>query len=130
MTDLESLILTEARRQSVKPNAAAVRQAGIDLAGATLNSDGLVSLPGRGSISVADYTRSLRAAMPESFTAIGADTPDTKPAGTTLTEIMRQELEATRQQRRLPSDWRETRSRYAEGSVTGQHLAERERTWR
>jgi hypothetical protein len=60
MQDLEFLILTEARRQGVKPNADAVRQAGIDLAGSALTEQGLILMPGKGAISPADYVRSLR----------------------------------------------------------------------
>ncbi len=114
MTDIEDLILKEARRQGVMPNADAVRQAGIDLAGAVLTGDGLISLPGRGAISPADFTRSLRRAMPNGFVSI-ADRPatsDERRSGETMTDFMRRQVEAGRKQLQLPDDWEQVRSRY------------------
>lgn len=74
MTDhLETLILTEANRQGIQPNADAMRQAAICLAGASLTSQGLISLPNVGTISPADLVGDLRNRMPESFTAISDD---------------------------------------------------------
>jgi hypothetical protein len=99
MQDLEFLILTEARRQGVKPNADAVRQAGIDLAGSALTEQGLILMPGKGAISPADFVRSLRNRLPEAFGSID-DKPAGKPAK--LTERMRAEIAASRK-RPLPS---------------------------
>jgi hypothetical protein len=83
----------------------------------------------KGSLSLSDLVRSLHIEMPGAFQSLDADKPTNKPAGT-MTERMRQEIDSTRQQRRLPDDWRETRARYAAGTITAQHLAEREENWK
>jgi len=78
MTDhLETLILSEANRLGIQPNADAMRKAAVDLAGSVTTSDGLISIPGKGSISAGDFVRSLHAQMPEAF----AKPPATKPSG-------------------------------------------------
>ncbi|MCK1658542.1 hypothetical protein [Bradyrhizobium sp. 151] len=116
---LESLILTEARRQNLQPNADAVRQAAIDLAGASLTSQNLIHLPGKGSISPADYIRSLRDQMPEGFGSIDNKAPSARDAGN-LTERYRAEIAASRKQSRI------TEADLARFSgVTRQHLEER-----
>ncbi|GMO36657.1 hypothetical protein [Bradyrhizobium ottawaense] len=113
---LESLILTEARRQNLLPNADAVRQAAIDLAGASLTPQNLIHLPGIGSISPADYIRSLRDQMPEGFCSIDSESHTAKPSNS-LTERYRAEIAASRKQ--SPIDL----ARYT--GVTRQHLEER-----
>ncbi|MFB6418216.1 MULTISPECIES: hypothetical protein [Bradyrhizobium] len=95
MTDLESLILTEANRQGCQPDQHAIRQAGVDLAGAILTSQGLIHLPGLGAISVADFTRSLRARMPKAFSTIDDGKPE---AALTVSEL--------RRKRPLDAAWR------------------------
>jgi hypothetical protein len=121
MTDhLESLILTEARRQGIQPNADAVRKAAVDLAGASLTAQNLIHLPGKGSISPADFVRSLHNQTPESFTSI--DDKPAKPAGN-LTESMRQEISASRKQS-IPADWQSVRSRYSPDSLTARYMEE------
>ncbi|MGY3511282.1 hypothetical protein [Bradyrhizobium lupini] len=114
---LESLILTEARRQNLLPNADAVRQAAIDLAGASLTPQNLIHLPGKGSISPADYIRSLRDQMPEGF--IDSAGPTAKAAGN-LTEQYRAEIAASRKHSRITEA---DLARYS--GVTRQHLEER-----
>lgn len=94
---LESLILTEARRQNLRPNADAVRQAAIDLAGASLTPQKLIHLPGKGSISAADYIRSLRDQMPGGFGSIDSESPTAKPSDS-LTERYKTEIAASRKQ--------------------------------
>ncbi|MHC2337875.1 hypothetical protein [Bradyrhizobium sp. USDA 4454] len=124
MTDhLEDLIAKEARRQGHQPNQDAIRQAGIDLAGAAMTSQGLIHLPGRGAISPADFVRSLRSTMPAAFTPA----TDNKPTGN-LTDEMRREVASNRRERALPADWL-ARRQNATG-VTLEHMAERERDWR
>jgi hypothetical protein len=119
MTDhLEDLILAEARRQGYRPNAEAMRQAAIDLAGSTLNGQNLITMPGRGSISPADFVRSLRSLMPSAFSKVGEKPSDDKPAGKTLTEFMREQIEGSRKQIPLPDDFDRVRNRYAVGSLT------------
>jgi hypothetical protein len=95
-----------------------------------LNGQNLIVLPGKGSLSPADLVCSLRISMPESFSEIGADKPNTKPAGNNLTESMRLEIAATRQAPRLPDDWRQVRAKYDANSVTGRMLAQREAEWK
>ena len=119
MTDLESLIITEAHRQGCQPDQHAIRQAGIDLAGASLTSQGLIRLPGLGAISAADFTRSLRARMPEAFSAID-DKPEL-PAGN-LTSAMMAEVAASRKQARITDA---DLDRFT--GVTRQHMEERRR---
>jgi hypothetical protein len=127
MTDLEDLVVKEATRLGCRVSQDAIRQAGIDLAGAAMTSQGLIHLPGRGSISPADFTRSLRQRMPACFSEIGAYKADAKPAST-LTEAMIREVEATRQARRLPDDWQAVRSKAT--GITAEHMAEREGNWK
>jgi hypothetical protein len=120
---IENLVMTETARQGVKPNAEAVQKAAIELAGATMVG-GLIYLPGRGTISPADFVRSLRASMPEAFGGL-EDKHDTKQSSN-LTERYRAEIEATRSKRRLPEGWAQTRAKYGKDTLTGRMLAERE----
>lgn len=80
------------RKAGFQPNAGAVRSAAIELAGGVLTDQGLIVLPGKGSISPADFARSLRNQMPEAF---GALSNDAKPSGN-LTADMRREIAARR----------------------------------
>lgn len=127
MTDVETLIIKEADRQGRRANQDAIRQAGVDLAGASLTSQGLINLPGRGCISPADFVRDLHSRMPEAF-AVVADEGTSEATEGNLTERMRQEVAATRRQRALPSDWLAVRSKAT--GITAQHMAERERNWK
>ncbi|MHC2841708.1 hypothetical protein [Bradyrhizobium diazoefficiens] len=117
MADLESLILTEAHRQGCQPDQHAIRQASIDLAGAVLTSQGLIHLPGLGAISAADFTRSLRARMPEAFSTI--DDKPQRPAGN-LTAAMMAEVAASRKQARITDA---DLARFS--GVTREHIEER-----
>jgi hypothetical protein len=113
MTDhLEDLILTEARRQGIKASEAAVRQAACDLAGSNLIAQGLIAMPGKGTISTADFVRSLRNHMPQAFVPVTDKpaTPEERRSGETLTDFMRRQVEAGRK-RPLPDDWDQIRSR-------------------
>jgi hypothetical protein len=127
MTDLETLIMKAADRQGRRANRDAIRQAGVELAGASLTSQGLINLPGRGCISPADFVRDLHNRMPEAF-AIIADEGTSEATAGNLTERMRQEVAASRRQRALPSDWLAVRSKAT--GITAQHMAERERNWK
>jgi hypothetical protein len=128
MTDhLEDMVLMEARRQGYQPDQHAMRQSAIDLAGSVMTGDGLIAMPGRGSISPADFVRWLRNAMPMAFSALDDDKlqaealSDGRPAGGTLTDRMRAEVNANRK-RSMPTDWKQVRSKYAAGSVTAEHM--------
>src|SRR3954447_9381346 len=104
MTDhLETLILTEARRQGFQPDQHAMQKAAVDLCGASL-TQGLIHLPNVGTISPADFVRSLRNSIPESFgnlddKPVGALSDD-RPAGT-ITERYLAEIAASRKQARI-----------------------------
>lgn len=123
---IENLIMAETARQGVKPNAEAVQKAVIELAGAALTTGGLIHLPGRGTISPADFVRSLRASMPEAFAGLEHKS-DTNQAGS-LTERYRAEIAANPSKRALPTDWLAVRSKAT--GITSQHMAERERNWK
>lgn len=127
---LEDLFVAECRRQGHHPDADAMGQVAVILAGSSLNDQNLIVMPGKGSLSPADLVRSLRGSMPESFSEICADKPDAQPAGRTLTERYRAEIEASRLKRSLPSDWQQVRAKYDANSVTSQHLREREAEWK
>lgn len=104
MTDhLEDLIAKEANRQGIRINADGLRQATVDLAGSVLTGDGLIAIPSLGSISAADFVRSLHSQAPESFAPLNADTP-AKPVdhtGSTLTQRYAAEIAANRGKRRI-----------------------------
>lgn len=131
MTDLEDLIVKEARQQGHQPDQRAVMQAGIDLAGAILTAEGLIHLPGRGVIAPADFVRSLRSTMPAAFSPVTDDKPATtsneRRSGETRTAHMRRLIEAGRKQPRMPDDWDSVRQRYAAGTTTAAHMQEIER---
>lgn len=128
---LEDLFVAECRRQGHQPNDKIMRELAVILAGSTLNGQSLIVMPGKGSLSIRDLANSLRTAMPESFTAVSADQPKAKPpAGATLTECMRLEIEATRRRRPLPEDWRIVRDRYAPDTLTAKMMASREASWK
>lgn len=121
MTDLETLIMKAADRQGRRANQDAIRQAGVELAGASLTSQGLINLPGRGCISPADFVRDLHSRMPEVFGSIDSDAPTARAAGT-LTERYRAEIAASRKQGNI------TEADIAKYSgITRQHLEERYR---
>ncbi|WP_065753000.1 hypothetical protein [Bradyrhizobium paxllaeri] len=120
---LEDLILTEARRQGIQPNADAMRKAAIDLAGSVMTSDGLIALPGRGSITTADFVRSLQKQMPEAFGTLNEGKPAIKPSGN-LTADMKAELESSRRKQSMPADWGSVRARYSPDSLTARYMEE------
>jgi hypothetical protein len=127
MTDhLENLILSEAKRLGFQPNAEAMRQAAIDLAGSILTDHSMIHMPGVGSIAPADFVRDLRSRMPNSF-ASRAHEYETETTGN-LTDAMRQEVAASRRQRALPTDWLALRSKAT--GITAEHMLERERSWK
>lgn len=128
MTDIESLVMTEAHRQGFQPDQHAVRQAGVDLAGAVLTNQGLINMPGRGCISPADFVRSLRNTMPAAFTPVSDDkqttATDERRSGETLTAHMTRLVEASRKPARMPDDWQQVRARYGDNTTTSKHMAQ------
>jgi hypothetical protein len=89
-----------------------VRQAGIDLAGSSLTAQGLIAMPGKGTLSTADFVRSLRNTMPQAFVPV-IDKPATsegRRSGETLTSYMRREVESGLK-RPLPEDWDQIRTK-------------------
>lgn len=121
MTDLEDRFVAECRRQGFQPDQHAMQKAAINFCGAKLTSQGLIHLPNVGTISPADFVRSLHSQTPESFAAL-QDQPSIKPA-TNLTEGMRQEVAASRK-RSLPDDFQSVRARYSADSITGKMMDE------
>lgn len=129
MTDhLEALIQTEAHRQGYQPNAEAMMQAAVDLAGSSLTNQGLIHMPGRGSISPADFVRDLQGRMPGAFACLADQRRSGIETKGNLTEQMREEVAAGRRQQGLPSDWLAVRSKAT--GATAAHMAERERNWK
>ncbi|WP_316158585.1 MULTISPECIES: hypothetical protein [unclassified Bradyrhizobium] len=124
MTDLENLIVVEARKLGFAVTADAVMQSAIDLAGGGMTEQGYISLPGKGVLSPSNYVSALRAAMPTAFRPLDAEPEATPPGNLTLTEAMRREVAATRRKAALPDDWNAVRERYAAGSVTRKHMDE------
>ena len=118
---LESMILTEARRLGFQPDQHAMQKAAVDLCGASLTSQGLIHLPNVGTISPADFVRSLRNQMPEGFGSIDNENPTAKAAGT-LTERYRAEITASRKHARITDA---DLARYT--GITRQHMEERQR---
>ncbi|MCP3400493.1 hypothetical protein [Bradyrhizobium sp. CCGB20] len=128
MTDLfEELIASEAVRQGFTMNSEAMRTAVVDLCGSSLTEDRMFHMPGRGSISMADFVLDLRGRMPNAFVSL-VDERQTEATTGNLTEQMRQEVAANRRQRALPSDWLALRSKAT--GTTAAHMAERERNWK
>lgn len=127
MTDhLENLILSEAKRLGLQPNAEAMRQAALDLAGSVLTDFSMIHMPGLGSIAPADFVRDLRSRMPSAFA--GLDNERKVEVTGNMTHRMREEVAASRRNRALPTDWLTVRSK-VEG-ITAEHMAERERSWK
>lgn len=127
MTDhLENLILSEAKRLGFEPNADAMRQAAIDLAGSALTSQNMIHMPGLGSIAPADFVRDLRSRMPGAFVGLDDREAERKPGN--LTSQMREEVAAGRRQRALPGDWSAIRSKVT--GVSAAHMDERQRNWK
>jgi hypothetical protein len=123
MTDLEDLIVAEARKLGFAVSSDAVMQSAIDLAGAVLTPQGLLALPGKGTLAPADYARALRAAMPTAFKPLDADRSEATPAGN-MTEWMCRQVAATRRKTPLPEDWHRARGQYADSSLTARMMDE------
>jgi hypothetical protein len=125
MTDLEDRFVAECRRQGVQPDQHAMQKAAVDLCNASLTPEGLIRLP-IGTISPADFVRSLHSQTPESFAALDDKPPAIKPSGN-LTADMKAEIAATRRKQSVPDDWHSVRSRYSADSVTGRMMDEVQR---
>ena len=121
MQEIEDAFVSECRKQGLQPASGAMIAAAVDLAGSVMTDDGLMVLPGKGSLRPGDYVRTLRDRMPEAFGRLNDQSND-RPAGN-LTERMRVEVAAGRE-RRLPSDWDSVRKRYAAGSTTAAMMDE------
>jgi hypothetical protein len=118
---LETLIVSEANRLGIQPSAEAMQRAAIDLAGSVMTSDGLISIPGLGSISAGDFVRSLHGQMPEAFQAL--DAKSAKPVGS-LTARMMREVEANRRKKSPSEDWQQVRGKYDASSLTARYMEE------
>jgi hypothetical protein len=118
-TRLEDLFVAECRRQGHQPSADAVRQAAVELCGSAITTEGLIRIPGKGTISPVDFVRSLRNHVPEAFGKIDVE----QPQHGNLTERMRLEVAASRNPS-VPADWQQVRKRYATDSLTGRMMDE------
>ena len=105
VTGLEDLIISTSRQLGVHPNANAMTQVALDLAGSTV-IDGMIVIVDKGSLRPRTYVESLRASMPSGFAPI--DTP-TLPLGN-LTDQWRREI-AENISKALPAEWDNVRSR-------------------
>lgn len=87
MTDaIEDTIVSAARAKGYSINSATMILAAIDLAGSTLVGN-LITIPGKGSLSVADYIRDLHDRAPSGFSRL--QQPDQPDANRTVTEMRR-----------------------------------------
>lgn len=114
---IEAAFIRECERQGIKPDAAAVQRAFVDLAGRTATLDGtiMVHMPEHDrSLSLPSYVYLLRATMPpDAFATVEEASNHQQPATikpSNLTEQMRQMI-AEQRSRRVPDDWEERRAR-------------------
>ncbi|WP_027544865.1 hypothetical protein [Bradyrhizobium sp. WSM2254] len=83
---IEDAVLSAARARGYALNSATMATVAIDLAGSTLDGD-LISVPGKGSLSVQDYLRDLHDRAPSGFSR--PQQPDKPNAERTITEMRR-----------------------------------------
>ncbi|MGY3342037.1 MULTISPECIES: hypothetical protein [unclassified Bradyrhizobium] len=82
---IEDAVVSAARAKGYALNSATMATVAIDLAGSTLDGD-LISVPGKGSLSVQDYLRDLHDRAPSGFSRLQQDKPDVER---TVTEMRR-----------------------------------------
>ncbi|MHC2621540.1 hypothetical protein ACVIW2_003572 [Bradyrhizobium huanghuaihaiense] len=87
MTDrIEDAIISAARAKGYSLNSATMTTVAIDLAGSTMDGD-LITVPGKGSLSVQDYLRDLHGRAPSGFSRLHH--PDKPDAERTVSELRR-----------------------------------------
>jgi hypothetical protein len=120
MTDaIEDAVVSAARAKGLSISSVAMTTVALDLAGSSI-AGSLITIPGKGSLAVADYLNDLRTRVPEGFTSLDmpADKPTDRHVG--LTAAYAREIAAGRNQPRLdPSKFT---------GVTREFIGERQRT--
>lgn len=112
MTDpIEDAVVSAACRKGFSINSATMALVAVDLAGSTLAGD-LITIPGRGSLSVTDYLRDLHDRAPSGFSRL--QQPDKSDAERTVSEL--------RRRRGLPADWHERRAKVS--GLSAQYMDE------
>ncbi|MFK4537302.1 hypothetical protein ABIF96_003094 [Bradyrhizobium ottawaense] len=87
MTDqIEDAIISAARARGYSINSTTMATVAIDLAGSKFAGD-LITIPGKGSLSVQDYLRDLHDRAPSGFSRL--QQPDKPNAERTITEMRR-----------------------------------------
>ncbi|QHP67621.1 hypothetical protein EI171_09355 [Bradyrhizobium sp. LCT2] len=82
---IEGAVVSAARARGYALNSATMATVAIDLAGSSLSGD-LITVPGKGSLSVQDYLRDLHDRAPSGFSRLQQDKPDEER---TITEMRR-----------------------------------------
>ncbi|UPT99421.1 hypothetical protein J4G48_0015810 [Bradyrhizobium barranii subsp. apii] len=83
---IEDAIVSAARGKGYSINSATMTTVAIDLAGSTLAGD-LITVPGKGSVSIADYLRDLHVRAPSGFSRLRE--PGKPDAELTVSELRR-----------------------------------------
>lgn len=112
MTDaIEDAIVSAARARGYAINSATMTTVAIDLAGSSMDGD-LITVPGKGALSVRDYLRDLHERAPSGFSRL--QQPAKPDAERTIAEL--------RPKRPLDAAWHTRRSRVT--GVTAAHMDE------
>lgn len=82
---IEDAVVSAARAKGYGINSTVMATVAIDLAGSSLAGD-LITIPGKGSVSVQDYLRDLHDRAPSGFSRLQQDKPDEER---TITEMRR-----------------------------------------
>ncbi|MEY9748599.1 hypothetical protein ABIF65_007973 [Bradyrhizobium japonicum] len=85
---IEDAVVSAARAKGYALNSTIMATVAIDLAGSALAGD-LISIPGKGSLSVTDYLRDLHDRAPSGFSRL--QQPDKPDAERTITEMRRKQ---------------------------------------
>ncbi|AWL92107.1 hypothetical protein CIT37_07765 [Bradyrhizobium ottawaense] len=83
---IEDAVVSAARAKGYALNSTTMATVAIDLAGSKLDGD-LITIPGKGSLSVQDYLRDLHDRAPSGFGRL--QQPDKPDAERTITEMRR-----------------------------------------
>ncbi|MET4344711.1 hypothetical protein [Bradyrhizobium sp. RT9a] len=97
---IEDAVVSAARAKGYAINSTTMATVAIDLAGSTMTG-GLITIPGKGSLSVQDYLRDLHDRAPSGFSRLHQ--PDKTEAERTVTEL--------RRKRPLDAGWHERHSK-------------------
>lgn len=87
MDTIEDAVVSAARAKGYAINSTTMATVAIDLAGSKMDGD-LITIPGKGSLSVQDYLRDLHDRAPSGFSRL--QQPDKPNAERTVSELRRQ----------------------------------------